>query len=271
MDTFLELYDVKSYISRKTDFQGDIAHMHWENEFEQGVIFYDDAGKLLFSSIKDDLIFCLESIDPCEVHKSSYLKSSFEKVNKENLFFFEKKYKYFHERFLLSYSEEQETCIYMGFCKNYTLICIGTDKSGEVWKTAKIENTEASKEDFYIITPVVDQNALGTLLQGLRDLFFDAEAVEINLGYAAKCENTSFYEALLCAKRNMYLDRMNRKYIYLSEFSMDNKIDSVRSDLNHMLENSECYVINDEIVALSQFLDELIVTYVKNNKNNQRE
>ncbi len=128
-----------------------------------------------------------------------------------------------------------------------------------------------------VLTAVIDKVQLRGILKrlycNLTQRFFSInENPQIHIGLAIGDGNLSFHQLLSNAIKSMEEARLKKKNgEFEQELHLASKIDKVRKELHRMIINQKAKGFDETIVRMSQYLDELLVEYIRNSRSENYE
>ncbi len=133
------------------------------------------------------------------------------------------------------------------------------------------------ENQFLILTAVTDKVQLRGILKrlycSLIQRFFNInENPQIHIGLAVRDDNLSLQQLLSSARESMEEARLKKKSRgFEQELQLAVKIDKVRKELHRMIINQKAKGFDETIVRMSQYLDELLVEYIRNSRSENYE
>jgi len=133
--------------------------------------------------------------------------------------------------------------------------------------------------EIVIITPVVKKNYLRRFIKRIENQLQQKNIsmnmrYDIYVGASSNDGDLEFIDVLRNAHRNLY-DQKRRLMLLKLEKEKDilNRIEIVREELNNMVGLNKNNIYDDEIVEMSQYLDKLLVEYMRDSgeMSNERE
>lgn len=176
--------------------------------------------------------------------------------------------------------------ISLDFMKDYSIIIIGIKYKNSFEKCKSNDDLDRyveknvvenimqdkipirySENKLLVILPAVKREALINLIKrgispiGRQNIINDE--IGISVGFACKYKNANFQEVLNDAESNMHEAGWLIKYLRFElETDISARIETVRKELHNMISMSES-VSDSEIIEMSQYLDKLLVKYLR--------